>query len=238
MARFLVQAGAPAAALPTVEGALKADPEGAVALQVRGEILEALDQSKLAISDYRKALRHEPFQPESLAALTRIAEASDTVQPRKVALGAWTVSLSPTESFVVENKKYPSLRFELEMHGQGGPELLDWKMLKGPLRSTGMLSYYAGSSPDGKRLEYAALIDTQAGKLVSIEPLRWGDREAEWSWNDLAVVVKDPQGVPNRLELRGAPTLASLGAARATSQARVRRPVPPTAGGFSWWPFR
>jgi hypothetical protein len=121
---------------------------------------------------------------------------------------------------------------------RGSP--LDWKMLKGPLRKTGMLSYYAGSAPDGTRLEYAALIDTRGRKLVGIEPLRWGSREAEWTWNNLAVVVEDPEGVPNRLELNGAPTRTSTGSSRrrAASQDRGRSRARPDSSGFMRWLFR
>lgn len=234
LARSLSQAGAPAAALPTINAALDTDPDSALALRVRGEIREALKQPKLAEADYRKALLYEPFQPESRLALRRIAEANDTFQATAVAapLKGWTVSLSPTNRYVVENAKYPALRFTLEMYGQGEPELLDWKLLKGPLRRTGMLSYYAGSSPDGKRLEYAALIDTQGKKLVGIEPVRWGGREAEWTWDNVAVVVEDPEGIPNRLELKRAPPPASMAKRRATSQGRARRAAGSESGGF------
>lgn len=241
-ARFLLQAGAPAAALPISERALKANPKSAFALQLRAEIREALNQPKLAMADFSEALRYEPFQPESRAGLRRIAEASDSFQTREVAspLDGWTIRSSPANRYEVKNDKYPKFRFALEMYGQGEPELLDWKMLKGPLRRTGMLSYYAGSSPDGRRLDYAALIDMQAGKLLGIEPLRWGDREAEWTWNELALVVEDPQGVPNTLELKSAPTRASVSTAsrRVTSQASERRRGRPNSGGFLRWLLR
>ena len=53
----------------------------------------------------------------------------------------------------------------------------------------------AGTSPEGERLEYIALVDTRAGRLIAIEPGRWGERQADWSWSDLSVMVVDPQGV-------------------------------------------
>ncbi|MGB2931249.1 MAG: tetratricopeptide repeat protein [Methyloceanibacter sp.] len=241
VARFLLQAGAPAAALPTIEEALKADPESAVALQVRGEIQEALGQPKLALSDYHQALHFEPFQPESLEGLTRIAEASGA-KAKKVGptVGGWTLRRSAANHYVAENPDYRDFRIALEMYGQGEPRLLNWKPQKGSLWGTGTLTYYAGTAADGRQLEYAALIDFQTRKLVAIEPVRWGDREAEWSWNNLDVVVTDPQGVPNRLELRGAPTPSKVSAAGATSRARLgraQRPVVPASGGFSMWPF-
>jgi hypothetical protein len=103
-----------------------------------------------------------------------------------------------------------------------------------------MLIYYAGSAPDGTRLEYAALIDTRGRKLVGIEPLRWGSREAEWTWNNLAVVVEDPEGVPNRLELNGSPTRSSAGTSRrhAASRDHGRSRAGRNAGGFMRWLFR
>jgi len=242
LAKSLADGGAPVAALPVVDEALRSAPKNALALRVRGEIREALNQTKLAVADYRAALRSDLFQPESRDALRRTAESRDNFQPKAVAspLDGWTVSLSPTNRYVAENKDYPGLRVVLEMYGQGEPELLDWKMLKGPLRKTGLLSYYAGSAPDGNRLEYAALIDTRGRKLVGIEPLRWGSREAEWTWNNLAVVVEDPEGVPNRLELKGTPTRTSVGSSRrrAASRDRRRSRVGPDASGFMRWLFR
>jgi tetratricopeptide (TPR) repeat protein len=242
LAKSLADGGAPVAALPVVDEALRAAPKNALALRVRGQIREALNQIKLAVADYRAALRYDAFQPESRDALRRIAEASDSFQPKEVAspLDGWTISLSPTNRYVAENQDYPGLRVVLEMYGEGEPELLDWKMLKGPLRKTGMLSYYAGSAADGTRLEYAALIDTRGRKLVGIEPLRWGTRDAEWTWNNLAVVVEDPEGVPSRLELKGAPARSTLSSSRrrGASQDRGRSRVGPDSSGFLRWLFQ
>ena len=51
-------------------------------------------------------------------------------------------------------------------------------------------------------MEYIAVIDLWAKKLVAIEPGRWGELQAQWAWSDSGVVVVDPQEVPSQVEVR------------------------------------
>jgi tetratricopeptide (TPR) repeat protein len=123
-------------------------------------------------------------------------------RPVGAELEGWTVLLTNTGQYVATNPDYPKLRLGLEMYGDGEPELLNWQVLNGTLRGIGLLHYYAGASSKGERLEYIALIDLWAKKLLAIEPGRWGELQAQWTWSGFDVVVVDPQGVPSQVEVR------------------------------------
>ena len=88
----------------------------------------------------------------------------------------------------------------------GKPKILEWKLLKGALSGIGLLKYYAGDFGDGEEssLEYVAIVDTRANKVVSIEPQRWGDKPATWNWQAVSVFVTDPDGNANEIQLRKA----------------------------------
>ena len=153
-------------------------------------------------------------------------------------LEGWTVALTEGGQYVATNADYPKVRLGLEMYGDGEPELLNWQVLKGTLRGIGLLHYYAGTSPEGGRLEYIAVIDLWARKLVAIEPARWGELQAQWAWSDSSVVVVDPLGVPSRVEVRdGAQTRVATyeRPAHLKRFKRVSRPILPR---FSYRPAR
>ena len=76
------------------------------------------------------------------------------------------------------------------MFGTGKPKILEWKLMKDALSGIGLLRYYAGDFGDGEEssLEYVAIVDTRANKVVSIEPYSWGPtppngtgRPSRWS---------------------------------------------------------
>jgi tetratricopeptide (TPR) repeat protein len=112
----------------------------------------------------------------------------------------WTVEATP-DGYVAQHLEYTGLKLTLEMYGSGEPELLHWQRLKGSLRSIGLLHYFAGTSAKGERLEYVALVNVYSGKVIAIEPCRWGEELASWTWSDTGVVVVDPQGVPSEVKV-------------------------------------
>ena len=75
---------------------------------------------------------------------------------------------------------------------------------KDALSGIGLLKYYAGDFGDGEEssLEYVAIVDTRANKVVSIEPHSWGPNSAQWNWQAVSVVVTDPDGNANEIQLR------------------------------------
>jgi tetratricopeptide (TPR) repeat protein len=163
-------------------------------------------------------------------------------------LDGWSTDPTPEGDTVATNSDYPALRVTLEMYGSGVPELLSWERLKGALHRIGLLHYFAGTTPEGERLEYIAMVDIKGGEVMAIEPGRWGERQADWSWSDLAVVVVDPQGIPSRVELREENSFDHPRPLRRVKH--VRRYIPPQfsqrsapriwphAGDFNPWHFR
>ena len=138
-------------------------------------------------------------EEDGQAAESSSQETSDEVaadRPVETDLEEWSVVRTQDGDYVATNSRHPKLRLVLEMYGNGEPELLNWQILKGTLRGIGLLHYDAGASPEGGHLEYIAVLDLWSGKLLAIEPGRWGERQADWTWTAFAVVVVDPLGVP------------------------------------------
>jgi hypothetical protein len=181
-------------------------------------------------------------------------ETSDEVtadQPVETDLEEWSVVRTQDDFYVATNSRHPKLRLVLEMYGGGEPELLNWQILKGTLRGIGLLHYDAGASPQGDRLEYIAVLDLWSGKLLAIEPGRWGERQAEWTWTAFAVVVVDPLGVPSRVQVRAERAQVTARPYHFKPRAkRVNRALPPRFSyrpgrrmpghryGFNPWSFR
>jgi tetratricopeptide (TPR) repeat protein len=159
-------------------------------------------------------------------------------RPVGTELEGWTVALTDAGRYVAANPDYPKLRLGLEMYGDGEPELLNWQVLNGTLRGIGLLHYYAGTSPEGKRLEYIAVIDLWAKKLLAIEPCRWGELQAQWTWSGFDVVVVDPQGVPSRVEVRDETQTRQATYERPAHLKRVKRVSRPILPRFSYRPAR
>jgi len=153
-------------------------------------------------------------------------------RPVSTELEGWTVVLTGAGQYVATNSDFPKLRLTLEMYGSGEPELLNWQLLHDSLRGVGLMHYYAGNSAEGERLEYIAVVDIWAGKVLAIEPGRWGDRQAEWTWTGGSVVVTDPQGVPSRVQVRDETY------DRPMHLKRIKRASRPILPRFSYQPTR
>jgi tetratricopeptide (TPR) repeat protein len=177
-----------------------------LALRVRGNVYEALARPDEAIADYRGALAADPFQTESREALQRLNQEVPPEEGRVLGepVAGWIVKEPQPGRYIASNPKYPAVRAELEMFGTGQPKILEWKLLKDALSGIGLLKYYAGDFGDGEEssLEYVAIIDTRANKVVSIEPHSWGPNNAQWNWQAVSVVVTDPDGNANEIQLR------------------------------------
>jgi tetratricopeptide (TPR) repeat protein len=194
------------AALNDVNQALQLAPNDPVALSIRGSVYEALYRTDEGIADYRKALALDPAQAESRAALERLGQEVPAQEQRIVGeeVAGWQIAEPQPGRYVASNQKYPALRVELEMFGTGEPKIVEWKLLKDALSGIGLLKYYAGDFGDGEEssLEYVAIVDTRANKVVSIEPHSWGPATAQWNWQAVSVVVTDPDGNANEIQLR------------------------------------
>ena len=212
----------PGDALRDVNQALGIALSDPLALRIRGNIYEAQERVEDAIVDYRKALTKDPFQAESRQALVRLKQEvpAGTGRPLGPAVAGWVITEPSPGRYLASNPDYGSLRAELEMFGAGKPKILEWKLMRGALSGIGLLKYYAGDLGGGDDLEYVAIVDTRANKVVSIEPRRWGSQAAQWNWQAVSVVVTDPDGHANEVKLR---------------RARKRRaPVARGRGGDFW----
>ena len=201
-----LQAEANDDALNDVSQALQLAATDPFALRVRGNIYEALQRPDEAIADYRSALAQDPFQTESREALQRLNQEVPAEEGRVLGeeVAGWVIKEPQPGRYIASNPKYPALRTELEMFGTGTPKILEWKLLKDALTGIGLLKYYAGDFGDGAAtsLEYVAIVDTRANKVVSVEPHAWGEANAQWNWQAVSVVVTDPDGNANEVQLR------------------------------------
>ena len=193
-------------ALNDVNQALQIAAIDPVALRVRANIYEALTRTDEAIADYRNALAQDPFQAESREALVRLGQEVPAEEGGILGeeVAGWVIKEPQPGRYIASNPKYPALRPELEMFGQGKPKILEWKLLKDALTGIGLLKYYAGDFGDGQdsSLEYVAIVDTRANKVISVEPHAWGSAPAQWNWQAVSVVVTDPDGNANEVQLR------------------------------------
>jgi len=199
-----------------------------LALRIRGNIYETQERVGDAIYDYQKALAKDPFQIESREALVRLDQEvpADTNQPLGPPVDGWIVTEPSPGRYIASNPDFRSLRAELEMFGTGKPKILEWNLLSGARRGVGLLKYYAGSLGEDGKLEYVAIVNTRADKVVSIEPERWGSKPATWTWQAVSVVVTDPDGHANEVAFAKARPVARSrddgGFGQATRQERRR----------------
>ena len=191
-------------ALYDVNEALTHSLSDPLALRIRGNIYEAQEREGDAIHDYKRALTKDPFQPESREALIRLQQEVPVVvgAPLAEPVGGWIITEASPGRYIASNPDYRALRAELEMFGAGKPRIIEWTLLRGALRGIGLLRYYAGSVSGEGELEYVAIVDTRANRVVSIEPERWGEKPATWTWQAVSVVVTDPDGHSNEIALR------------------------------------
>ena len=171
--------------------------------QTKGELADPVGTVEPAPADYRTASPCNPSGKQDPAPSAATASpAAEGERSAGMEAEDWRVELTPDGEYLATHPLYPAIRLTLEMYGSGKPELLHWQILHGRLRGIGLLHYYAGSSAEGERLEYVAMINTRSGRLIAIEPGSWGDRQAVWTWSDLVVVVVDPHGMPSRVQVR------------------------------------
>ncbi|RMF07364.1 MAG: tetratricopeptide repeat protein, partial [Alphaproteobacteria bacterium] len=189
--------------------AVHLDPGDAEALALRGKIHELLERREEAIEDYRAALALRPDHAEARAGLEALGEEPPDV-PAVVKVGdpawGWQIYRDASGKYFARNGRFPKMRVDLEMYGEGEPRILAWNVLKNQLRGIALLEYYAGAAgeKEKKDLEYVAILDLWRSRVVSIEPDKWGDDSSRWTWKYTSVVVTDPEGNANEITLRKA----------------------------------
>jgi tetratricopeptide (TPR) repeat protein len=193
-------------ALKDLQEALTLNPDDPVALRLRGDFYQATGKTTEAIADYQAALAKDPFQSESRDALEKLGQDVPDEQglPLAPPVSDWVITEPSPGRYVATNPKYKKLRAELEMFGSGKPKIIEWTQMKDALSGIGLLRYYAGDLGEGanQELNYTAIVDLWANKVVSIEPYSWGPNAAKWDWQAYSVVITDPDGTPNEIKLR------------------------------------
>ncbi len=201
-----VRMGAPQEGLTDANRALAIDPKSAAAYAARAEIYEKMGRAEDAAADQAKATELDPVNSGRGAA--NAAQSEPLLPQAGEVVGEpfedWLVKRTGQRRFVATNPRFPALKVPLEMYGEGTPQLLEWRILKNALRGIGLLRYFAGSTDEGGRSEYIAIIDLWRNSVVAIEPHSLGGRATKWAWANVSVVVTDLHGTPSEIQLRKA----------------------------------
>lgn len=188
------------------ERAIKLDANCAEAYWARGEVNLALTRTEAAAADFRKAIEIGMPLRDPQRALTRmgLTTGDAPVEVSGAGLEGWRV-FQQGRQYVATNAEYPRLRVNLEMTSPGSPRILEWQVKQAPFEGIGTLRFFAGTI-DGPRgaeeLEHTAVVDLQAGSVVSVQVHRQGSRMARWTWEDGRVIVASADGIPDELRLR------------------------------------
>lgn len=206
-ARTLLRIDMAEEGLKDAERAVELAPMNADTLAVRGDLREATGRYDAARLDYKAALAIDPglaAPRESLKAMGIEPPPEPKSEPLGEAVEGWVIARKPSGDYVATHPRFPKVSVRLEMYGSGEPEILGWYPQKHELRGIGLLHYRAGavSRDSDEHYVYVAIVDLWQSEVEAIEPHAWGDREAEWQWKQASVVVTDPDGVANEVELR------------------------------------
>jgi tetratricopeptide (TPR) repeat protein len=181
-----------------IERAMGLEPDRPEVIWARGELLEALGRPDEAIVELRRALEMKPMLREAAAALERNGAstifASHELDDQGV--GDWRIQVRGSQYFAI-NSQYPRLTVPLEMMGDGQPRLLEWTQRTEATQHIGILRFTAGtvdgaSGPEA--VEHAAVIDTRARTVVTVELVKQGAREATWTWSETRLTVAGLDG--------------------------------------------
>ena len=190
--------GRPELGQTDIERALSLEPERPEVIWARGELLEATGRTDEAIVELRRALELKPMLREAAAALERTgaAQIAASHELEEQSLGEWRLQARGNQYFAT-NARFPRLTVPLELMGDGLPRLTEWSTPEDTVQHIGMLRFTAGTI-DGKagpeEVEHAAVIDTRARRVITIELVRQGTRTAEWTWSETKLTVAGLEG--------------------------------------------
>lgn len=117
----------------------------------------------------------------------------------------WTIIKHNKNQYIARHPQYSKLKVHLDLYGPGVPKILEWTVLNGKYKGFGLLRYYAGSKDKNQSFEQVSIINIKKQKVLSIEPYRWGKQIAQWKWGDYDLIVKDPDGIENKIALNKPP---------------------------------
>jgi tetratricopeptide (TPR) repeat protein len=190
--------GRPELGQTDLERAVGLEPERPEVIWARGELLEAVGRTDEAIVELRRALELKPMLREAAAGLERngAAQLAASQELDAQSVGEWRLQARGSQYFAT-NARYARLTIPLELMGDGLPRLVDWIIRPEAGEHIGLLHFTAGTV-DGKdgpeEVEHAAVIDTRARRVITIELVRQGSRTAEWTWTDTKLTVAGLEG--------------------------------------------
>lgn len=190
--------GRPELGQKDIERAIGLEPERPEVIWARGELLEATGRTDEAIVELRRALELKPMLREAAAALERngAAQIAASHELDEQSLGEWRLQVRGTQYFAT-NARFPRLIVPLELMGDGLPRIVEWTMRPEPSHHIGLLRFTAGTV-DGKggpeEVEHAAVVDTRARRVITVEQVRQGQRATEWTWTDTKLIVASLEG--------------------------------------------
>lgn len=162
---------------------------------------------------YREALKKDRTNEAALAGLEELgftnagtgndeklekAEASAEAEKKE----GWDIRKESDNIYLAVNPRYNRLEIPLDLYGPKEPKVLEWTELNGNYKGFGLLRYDAGSKTKKNAHEQVVVIDLKKQKVLSIEPYRWGNKIAQWTWKTTELIVKDPDGITNTLILK------------------------------------
>jgi hypothetical protein len=155
------------------------------------------------------------------------------VEVRELSFERWRV-VRQKGVYYASTPELPKLSLPLEVMSDVAPRITDWDTRKVPIKGYGLLTFQAGQveGKDGaEEVVHAAVIDLAARTLIAIEPVRQGNRQTEWSWEETRLTVKGIDGHTEEYSLSGKPKELAQPAAPAQQPRRVTADQRP--GGYS-----
>lgn len=156
---------------------------------------------------YLEALKRDKMQPKALAGLKELGfgleeETVETVASIGTDVSGWSIEEAEKGRFIATNPLYKKYKIKLDLYGQKKPKILEWTVLKGNYKGYGLLRYDAGNDDLKTPIEHVAILNLRKQRVETIEPYRWGAKIAKWTWNQNDVIIKDPDGIENKIVLR------------------------------------
>ncbi|GAA6212242.1 hypothetical protein NBRC116602_19830 [Hyphomicrobiales bacterium 4NK60-0047b] len=207
--RALVQAKnrQPDFAIADISESIQKAPKTGRSWAVLGDAARLSDKLIDAERYYLEALKRDKMQPKALTGLKQLGfgldeEEIETVASIGTEVNGWSIQEPEKGKYVAINPLYKKYKIKLDLYGPKKPKILEWTVLKGNYKGYGLLRYDAGSKNQKSPIEHVAILNLRKQRVETIEPYRWGTKIAKWTWNQNDVVIKDPDGIQNKVTLR------------------------------------
>ncbi len=194
-------------AIADISESIQKAPKTGRSWAVLGDAARLSDKLIDAERYYLEALKRDKMQPKALAGLKQLGFGLDEEEIESVAsigtdVNGWSIQEPEKGRFIAINPLYKKYKIKLDLYGPEKPKILEWTILKGNYKGYGLLRYDAGSKDPKTPIEHVAILNLRKQRVETIEPYRWGAKIAKWTWNQNDVVIKDPDGIQNKVTLR------------------------------------